>query len=163
MGDPRGLGAFPRAEGEGFDSRGLWFPGSMGAPGSRDVRLPQGRSSFGKIQWIFKPEEGGVAVLGWLEELLFVHQLPLSLQDADRDLLRRFLMTSVLRVQFRSDRGWQLITSDLISSRSTWVLILSLTFFGRLRVRFGHRCSCELRRACQPRRLLQRLRAENAV
>ena len=37
-------------------------------------------------------------------------------------------MTSVLRVQFRSDRGWQLITSDLISSRSTWVLILSLTF-----------------------------------
>ena len=69
----------------------------------------------------------------------------------------------IVRVQFRSDRGWQLIASDLISSRSTWVLILSLTFFGRLRVRFGHRCSCELRRACQPRRLLQRLRAENAV
>ena len=38
-------------------------------------------------------------------------------------------MTSVLRVQFRSDRGWQLIASDLISSRSTWVLILTLTFF----------------------------------
>jgi len=38
-------------------------------------------------------------------------------------------MTSVLRVQFRSDRGWQLIASDLIPSRSTWVLILSLTFF----------------------------------
>ena len=75
-----------------------------------------------KIQWIFKPEEGGVAVLGWLEELLFVHQLPLSLQDADRDLLRRFLMTSVIRVQFRPDRGWQLIASDLIS-RSTWVLV----------------------------------------
>lgn len=75
-----------------------------------------------QIQWIFKPEEGGVAVLGWLEELLFVHQLPLSLQDADRDLLRRFLMTSVIRVQFRPDRGWQLIASDLIS-RSTWVLV----------------------------------------
>ena len=57
-----------------------------------------------------------------------------------------------------------MIASDLIFSRSTrtWVLILSLTFFGRLRVRFGHRCSCEPRRACQPRRLLQRLRAENA-
>ena len=55
------------------------------------------------------------------------------------------------------------IASDPISSRSTWILILSLTFFGRLRVRFGHRCSCELRRACQPRRLLQRLRAENAA
>ncbi len=38
-----------------------------------------------------------------------------------------------------------------------------LDVFGRLRVRFGHRCSCELRRACQPRRLLQRLRAENAL
>jgi hypothetical protein len=28
---------------------------------------------------LYKPEEGGVAVLEWLEELLFAHQLPLSL------------------------------------------------------------------------------------
>ena len=32
-----------------------------------------------------------------------------------------FLLASVIRVQFRSDRGWQLNASDLISSRSTWV------------------------------------------
>ena len=93
--------------------------------------LARDSEGTGKIQWIFKPEEGGVAVLGWLEELLFVHQLPLSLQDADHDLLRRFLMTSVIRVQFRPDRGWQLIASDLIS-RSTWVLVESLTFLAAI-------------------------------
>jgi hypothetical protein len=66
----------------------------------------------------------------------YEHSRLVSLQDADRDLPRRFLMTSVICAhwQFRSDRGWhwKLIASDLISSRSTsrWVLIfkLSLTF-----------------------------------
>ena len=60
-----------------------------------------------------------------------IHVCYSPFKNADHDLPRRFLWTSVIRVQFRSDRGWQLIKSDLrvISSRSTWVLILSLTFF----------------------------------
>jgi hypothetical protein len=32
----------------------------------------------GKNQCIFKPAEVGIAVLEWLEERLFAHQLPLS-------------------------------------------------------------------------------------
>jgi hypothetical protein len=39
-------------------------------------------------------------------------------------------MTSVIRVQFRSDRRWQLIASDLISL--TWVMMLSLTFLAAM-------------------------------
>ena len=58
-----------------------------------------------------------------------------SLQDADHDLPRRFLLTSLIRVQFRSDRGWQLDASDLISSRSTWVPVSSVDFLGRHRRR----------------------------
>ena len=69
-----------------------------------------------------------------------------SLQDADHDLPRRFLLTSVIRVQFRSDRGWQLDTSDLISSRSTWVPVPSVEIFGPPSPTsgFGLRRSCEL-------------------
>ena len=65
----------------------------------------------------------------------YEHVMLFSLQDADHDLPRRFLLTSVIRVQFRSDRGWQLNASDLISSRSTWVPVSSVDFLGRHRRR----------------------------
>ena len=85
------------------------------------------------------------------------------------------LMTSVAgSVQCSESRsvpfgcGWQLATSDLISSRSTWVPVSSAGFWPPSPTSgFGLRRSCELSYAhvcqCQPKRLLQPLRAKNAA
>jgi len=94
-----------------------------------------------------------------------MHHCCSSFKDAARDLLRLLLSTSAARVQFRSDAdgSWSRPTSFLRDRRG--VRFHLLTFWAAIAdVRFWSPAFMRtFLRTCQPKRLLQRLRAKIAV